>query len=304
MIIKLKLFFLSLGVWAFIIQNCFAQNKPPAKNESERQEIIDFSLSGFGDKGKKSWDVAGTSADISDGLIKLSNVTSNFYSENDTVKLTADTGNFNKTGGTLHVENNVVVTISSGGKMTTDSLDWDKTNQTMSTLDKVNITKDNLVAVGQGASGKPNLNQLNLTKNVKVDINPLVESKKPSGSGSDKITIVCDGPMEMDYLKKSAVFNKNVRVDTRDAVIFSDIMEVYFASSDEKDKKEVNPVGSVFMGSQIERIRAWGSVRIVRGENISYSDEAIYVAAENKIILTGRPRLIISSTEDLNKISN
>lgn len=304
MIYKNFKFFLFLILSAGIITDGFAESKSAAskksavQNESERQQIIDFSLAGYGDRGKKSWDVAGESADLSTDVIKLNNITSNFYGENDTVKLTADTGDFNKTGGKLHVENNVVVTISSGGKLTTDSLDWDRNNQTVSTPDKVNVTKENIEAVGHGAVAETALNKMNFTKDVQVDIKPVEDAKKTQSSALDKVTITCDGPMEMDYQRKIATFNKDVKVDAKDAIIFSDLMEVYFLSADSKNKAKKMEAGSVFMGSQIERIRAWGNVRILRGENISYSDEAIYMAADNKIVLTGRPKLIISTAED------
>jgi hypothetical protein len=45
---------------------------------------------------------------------------------------------------------------------------------------------------------------------------------------------------------------------------------------------------------------AEGNVKIVRGENVSYSEEAVYTAADRKITLLGRPKLIIYSTEGMN----
>jgi len=80
-------------------------------------------------------------------------------------------------------------------------------------------------------------------------------------------------------------------------------MDVYFSL----DKQNANPASSdqtlAGMGSKLERIIAKGNVKIVKGENISYSDEAVYTAADKKITLLGRPKLIIYSTEDLNASS-
>jgi len=53
------------------------------------------------------------------------------------------------------------------------------------------------------------------------------------------------------------------------------------------------------MGSKIEKLVARGNVKIVKGENTSYSDEATYLGADKKIILTGKPRLVLYSTDDL-----
>jgi hypothetical protein len=39
-------------------------------------------------------------------------------------------------------------------------------------------------------------------------------------------------------------------------------------------------------------------VKIVKGENVSFSDEAIYTGADQKIVLKGKPKLVIYSTAD------
>ncbi|MFH1397149.1 MAG: LPS export ABC transporter periplasmic protein LptC [Candidatus Omnitrophota bacterium] len=276
-----------------------ADNTNQSNNDSD-QQVQDFTLSGYADKGKRNWDIKGKSADISAESIKLNNITSNFYGEQDNVTLMADTGDYNRSAGKMHLEKNVVVTISSGAKMTTDSLDWDKQNKTISTEDSVKIEKENVVTTGKGAISHPDLSQASLSKDVSVDVLPLPGSKT-KGKGFGKVMITCDGPLQIDYRKKTATFNKNVKVVTDDMTIYSDIMDIYFSSSDKKaapKKPEIIGEGSMFMGSQIDKIRAWGNVKIVRGSNVSYSDEAIYNSVDNKIILSGRPKLEIASAED------
>ena len=54
------------------------------------------------------------------------------------------------------------------------------------------------------------------------------------------------------------------------------------------------------MSSSINKIVSIGNVRIVRGENTSYSQEAVYTAADKKIVLTGRPQILIYQTENMN----
>jgi lipopolysaccharide assembly outer membrane protein LptD (OstA) len=54
------------------------------------------------------------------------------------------------------------------------------------------------------------------------------------------------------------------------------------------------------MSSSINRIVAQGNVRIFRGENTSYSQEAVYTALDKRIVLTGRPQIEIYQTENLN----
>ncbi|MCM8797213.1 MAG: LPS export ABC transporter periplasmic protein LptC [Candidatus Omnitrophica bacterium] len=278
----------------------FAQVNAAAKgygNDEADQQISDFSLSGYGEKGKKAWDVSGKSAEIVTDMVKLDNVIGNLYGEEEQVHLTADKGDFYKTDGRMHLESNVVITTASGAKLTADSLDWDRKNQLVSTPDKVNIYKENLTAVAQGAKGQPGLKKVALEKDVHMHINP---TDKEPNSSKEKIIITCDGPAEVDYEKNLAVFHNNVKVERADATIYSDRMEVYFAiskqnSQEQKSQEEAN----LLTASKIDKIVCRGNVKIVRGENISYSDEATYSAQDKRIILSGKPRLIIYSTEEL-----
>lgn len=279
------LIFLILPV--FLLSNAFAKSEGAVESD---QQISDFSLAGFADKGKKAWDISGKTADIFENLIKLESVVGNLYGESEDIKLTADRGDFDKKVGSVHLEQNVVITTSTGAKLTTESLDWDRKNQIVSTKDRVNIEKENMITTASGATGQPNLNKVNLEKDVEVKIN----------NPKTKIVITCDGPLEIDYQNNIAVFKNNVKVDNQDTLIYSDIMDVYF-SREPKDKskpKEESSSPSI-MGSNIEKIIARHNVKIIKGENISYSDEATYTATDKKVLLVGRPKLIIYSTEQL-----
>jgi LPS export ABC transporter protein LptC len=275
------------------IFNCsFAEQS--AKADDSDQQINDFSLSGYGDKGKKAWDIGGKSADIYSDTVKFKDVTGNLYGEKEEVKLTADRGDFNKAEGKVHLEQDVVITSSSGAKLTTDSLDWDRKNDVVSTKDKVNIAKDNIISTSLGATGHPGLSKVNLDKDVKVEILP-EEKKDQAGMGAEKIVITCDGPLLIDYEKNIATFSNNVKVDRQESQIYSDTMEVNFTRDSGKQKN-----GSPVMNSSVEKIIARGNVKIVRGENVSYSDEATYSGADRKIMLSGNPKLVIYSTEGMN----
>ena len=273
-----------------------------AANQESDQQIDDFSLAGFGDKGKKSWDISGKSADIFTEVVKLKDVAGNMYSKEEDVNLTAKRGDFNKVDGKVHLEKDVVITTSKGAKLTTDSLDWDRKNQVVTTPDKVNIAKDNINIAGTGAHGEQNLKKVALNKDVRVDINPAKTKAKPEEIlGKEKIIITCDGSLSIDYDKNIAVFDKNVKVERPDSIIYSDRMYLYFSAGKESNKGNMSPGG---MGNnKIDKIVAQGNVRIVRGENTSYSEEAIYTAIDKKIILNGNPRLVFYSTGDLKNAS-
>jgi LPS export ABC transporter protein LptC len=282
-------------VFLFFTYTCFAAAEVKDTKESD-QQVGDFSLSGFGDKGKKSWDLAGKSADIFDEMVKLKKVVGNNYAQNDTINLTADNGDFNKKSGLVHLQDNVIITTSSGTKLTTDTLDWDRKQQIVSTLDKVNLTRADMNLSGQGASGQTGLKQIMLDKDVRLDIQALDKQVNKK----EKIAITCDGPLDVDYEKNIAIFNNNVKVEKPDLIIYSDKMQVYFTP---KQQNKASVQGVAAISSSLKKIVALGNVRIIRGENISYSQEAIYTAIDKKITLTGKPQIIIYQTENINAAS-
>ncbi len=313
-----RLFLISVLIFLAAPRLFSAEEQKPEESD---QQINDFNLVGYGEKGKKSWDLAGKTDDINTEVVKLTDVNGNLYGKEEDVNLIADKGDFNKIDGKVHLQDNVVITTTSGTKLTTDSLDYDRKNQHMTTEDIVNIERENLRAVGRGAEGQTNLKQVALKKDVKLDVIPAMEKGLSlAQKEKEKIVITCDGPLEVDYEKNIAEFNKNVKVDREGSQIYSDIMFVYFipGKKEEADpeNKEADNQGaktaetaqgsaekkggdSFFAGSSIDKIIARGNVKIVRGENTSYSDEAVYTSASKKIVLTGRPKLIMYSTEEM-----
>jgi LPS export ABC transporter protein LptC len=282
-------------VFCLVVTVSFAKEQAPPEPE---QQINDFSLSGFGEKGKKDWDLSGKSADVVGNSIQLKDITGNLYGEQEHVSMTADKGNFDRQEGKVHLEQNVIVKSSTGATLTTDSLDWDRRKQIVVAENSVNLTKDNIVTTATGALGEPNLNKVTLQRDVQVDI-VLKEEEGKRAREKNRILITSDGPLEIDYAKSIATFQNNVKVETQDNIIYSDIMQLYFTSSGATKPSETNnPLGG--MDSKITKIVALGNVKIVKGENLSYCDKAVYTAADNKIILTGTPKFIIYSTEGLN----
>ena len=285
-----------------------AQKGAPTKNQTQSegsdQRIDDFSLSGGNQRGKKAWEVKGKSADIFTDVVKLTSVNANVYGEEEDVNLVGDKGSYDKASGKMHLEDNVVITTTGGGKMTTDYLDWDKESQRVSTEAMVNIERQNIKATAKGLEGEPNLKRISLKDDVKVEIREQVEEPamllteavhEAASAGESKIPdplfsakeptiITCTGPLEIDYEKEIAIFHNNVMVDQKDhGVMHADRMDAYF---DFKNKK-------------ILRIISKGNVKIVKDENTSYSDEALYSAQDGKLTLSGNPRLVINSKDKI-----
>jgi LPS export ABC transporter protein LptC len=266
-----------------------------AGQEAE-QNLADFNLSGFSDKGKKSWEISGKSADIFSENIKIKNLTARLYREDEDVQLQAKEADFNKTSGSLSLKNDVLITTTKGATLTTDTLNWDRNQQIVFTKDKVDIQRNNIIASGLGAFAQTDLKKINLEKEVSVQINPK-GSEILNSNPNSKITITCDGPLEIDYDKNTAIFYNNVKVMKEDIQIYSDRLEVYFLKGIAKTGQTPHPE------AQIKNIIASGNVRIIRGDNISFSQEAIYEPQDKKIILKGSPKLIIYPQEELNATS-
>lgn len=106
-------------------------------------------------------------------------------------------------------------------------------------------------------------------------------SSKPKKAGASakktKTVITCDGDVLFDYQNNHVYFNKNVKVVGEDGSIDADKITV-----------NLNPTTR-----KIEEIIAEGSVKMVRGENITYSEKATYVESDQKVALTGSPKLVV-----------
>ena len=79
----------------FFLGVCFSRAESQVQTDAD-QKINDFSLAGFGERGKKTWDINGKSEDIYDSNIKLKDIVGNLYGEKENIKLTADKGDFDK----------------------------------------------------------------------------------------------------------------------------------------------------------------------------------------------------------------
>ena len=67
----------------------FAQDAAPVAEQESDQKINDFSLSGFGERGKKTWELSGQSADIFEDVVKLKDITGKVYGKQEDLTLTA-----------------------------------------------------------------------------------------------------------------------------------------------------------------------------------------------------------------------
>jgi LPS export ABC transporter protein LptC/lipopolysaccharide transport protein LptA len=250
--------------------------------QEDNQELEGFNLVGYSDGGEKDWDIKGTTATIQNKEINITDVDANSYGQ-ENMNVTAKKGRIDKDKGDMRLEQDVVVTTQDGAKMLTDSLEWEKQKDLITTNDDVTILRDNMKAVGKGITAQPGLNKAQLNQDVVVEYKP-----KPGDPLKDMVTISCDGPMEVDYVGQTAIFHDKVIAIQGDRKLMADEMQISF-DSEQKQIKEMICIGNVL---------------IVQGENTSFSDKAVYQAAEKKIKLYGRPKLLLYMQDKTDKDSH
>lgn len=238
------------------------------------QKFQGFNLSGYNDSGEKAWDVTGETANVAGSKIELTNVNANSYGKQ-AMNVKADKGTVDQASGDMKLQKDVIITSEDGSTLMSDSVNWNKNKDLVSSNDKVFIKNKRLSATGEGMTARPGLKKATINKDVtvKVDTNPDNESK------NKLVTITSDGPMVIDQLLSKARFEKNVVAVQEDQTLKADVIEVYF------DEKMQN----------FKKIVCIGNVEIIRGENKTYAEKATYDAADQKITLSGRPKLIFET---------
>ena len=235
------------------------------------QQFQGFNLEGYTQNGQKSWDVTGDTADVLGSFINLSNIVANAYGEQK-MNLTARNGTIDQSSGRMHLEKDVVITTETGTQMTTDSLDWEREKDLVTTEDHVKITNKDMTATGTGIFAHPSLKTAQMNEDVTVNL-----KTDPKTNGGETVTVTCDGPLEIDQAKQMATFNNNVVAIQEGRELKADKIEMYF------DAKT----------NQIQEMICTGNVAIIQGQNTTYSEQAVYKAGEQKLILSGRPKLIL-----------
>ncbi len=277
LLILLVLFF-SLTFWEISKDNF--SNHSYLLEAQEEKKILDFNIASYTKEGR-SWELRGKSADISGDSIGLKDLEAVFY-ESERITLTSKEGTFDRRNNLIHLEKDVKLVTETGISLETDSLNYDVAQKIMRSLESVNIQRENFSLKGNSLEARPDLRSAEIKKDIVLEI-------ERTNLEERKIQITCDGPLEIDYEKRVAIFTDNVKVETAEGEITSDTMEVYFDIPETKD----------ISSWKIERIKAIGNVKIIRGENISFSQEAVYSAKEKKITLIGRPKLVIYSEEKI-----
>ncbi len=287
------------------------QSKEFSVSQEELEEAPDemlssFTVSGYTKGGKKEWDLEGKSADISTEEIKLIDVNCKVYGKEMNMTILADAGSLNRVDNNVHLEKNVQATTDDGATMNTDSLDWDAQNEKLSNDVPTWVKRGTMEAYGIGIIAQPTLNLVQLKRDVIVKISPAEADPVRSRQGGTKeaakevspsTVITCSGPLEVEYENNLAIFQDNVKVKDKRGEIFADRMDVYFSTQAEEGKQMEG-----MEGVGIEKVVATGNTEIHHGNNITYSQKAVYDTETGKLTLTGEPKLVIYSTESFSQL--
>ena len=278
-----------LGAFAYVktrkSQKILAIAASPTQAASEEniaEKVQSFLISGNSPDGKSSWQVEGESADIFSETVNMDTVKAKSHNDKVNVTLNADEGTFYKNTKDIELRKNVVANTSEGTTLKTEKLKWLAEAERIVTDDYVHIQREDVSIYGRGAEASPNMNKVQLDSEIKMTINPALSTNEDEvGKGGAVIT--CDGPLEADYKNYVSYFNKNVVIEDKEGKIFADKVIAFIDPQQKKIRKAI----------------AKGHVKIIHKQNTSYSDKAIYLADKGKVILIGKPKVVIYSADGL-----
>jgi LPS export ABC transporter protein LptC len=234
------------------------------------QKILSFNLEGYRDNGRKKWELNGACADILSNVIKLDYITAKAYGDDGSMTLKAKRGIYDKVTKDITLEKNVVGKTSDGTRLVTDRLYWKDKDESVMTDSVVRIEKENLISIGRGAIGNPGLKQVELKKDVKIELR------------EDPPTLItCDGPLVVNYKRNLSTLYNNVRISDQRGDIYADQMKVLFDPDTRK----------------ILKVVAIGNVMIQREGNSTHSDRAVYAVKDGRVRLIGKPKIVVFPKE-------
>jgi len=232
------------------------------------QKIKDIYLSNINGDGSQDWEVKGEEASIYEKHIDIDKMEANYCSKENAVLITSNKARLNKENMNIELKDEVYIEDKDGATLTTDSLNWQREKNHIETDDWVKTNKDPLQITAKGLSADTQLKEVDFEKEVEV----IIDDKEKG----NYTTVICDGPLEIEYNSGKAIFNKDVIFTNEQAKLHSDKATLFF---DRQEKKILKMVSE-------------GNVKIVKEGNTTYSEKATYLADKEKIVLEGKPRLI------------
>ena len=172
---KWKIFFaiLTLGFAILVIWVVKTTPDTPKIEKIEIPKTMEYEGNTISEEinGVKLWDLTADKiiVGIETQIAEMNNVVGHFYqSDGKSIELKANSGSYDNVSRNVHLEENVIVTTSEGAKLTSDKLDWNFDNETLTATDKVKISKDDIRASGDMAESRDGFKHFKLKGRVHI----------------------------------------------------------------------------------------------------------------------------------------
>ena len=119
---------------------------------------------------------------------------------------------------------------------------------------------------------------------------PGLAEETETRSKGDPIRITAD-KLVTDNAERSAQFTGNVKAVQGDTVITADRLTIFYKSG---GASSATP-----SGDSIEKLEAHGKVRIEFDNRVAVSNQAVYIIAERKLVLSGPGSKVISGQDEV-----
>lgn len=172
----------------------------------------------------------------------------------------------------VFIEKNVVLTLQESTKIRTDKVLWQNKKSQFVTNQSVKVHHDQVEITGSGALGRMDQKFVQINQNIRMLIN----------AGT---IITCRGPLRIHQSENRIVLYRDVWILDERGAVSSDRMDAYYDTE----------------ARQVIAVIARGNVRVSRGEDVTYSDTAIYDARTGSVKLEGAPEIDIRSESSLEK---
>jgi len=113
------------------------------------------------------------------------------------------------------------------------------------------------------------------------------QQQKPAEPDKAEPIHITSNQVEAFQQQHQVVFSGHVVATQKDIVVRGDKMTVFYADKGQGDAK-----GSDLGGGSVDKIVVEGNVQITQGERVATGKVATYYRAENKVVLTGDPRVV------------
>jgi len=208
-----------------------------AVNEAGESEIgvhhkvYHFRLEGLTKEGKDQWYLEGKFAKVVGSDVIIRDIKGEGSKGDIEAVLIADGGVYNKETGVTELKGNVLIATSDNGRISMDYARWDTSKEEITTDSDVKIEHSGITLDGTGAIVKPNQEWAELTKNIKA-------------IDSTKRIITCEGPLQVNYKKRVAIFNNNVVIVDPEGKICAEKLIAYF-NPDTREIERLEWIGDV-----------------------------------------------------------